>query len=269
MVKDLKPSTHRIWLEAEDSDHNKPRAEMILSVIPAPRPNPNLVLPQLQSPCSGVGPCAIHAKPSSTTIRFTWTGSSAVDSSAVSGWYYKFMIARDSLMVARIFERISSNNGILRTVTMPLSDLALLMQLTTADTFKVYMAAAIANDGLGQIWPGPSLPVLLIGEGFSTRVEEAGESERPDTYVLHQSYPNPFNAATMIAYDLPEKTKVTLTLYNTLGQRVKVLVDEIQEPGKRRVQLDAVGLASGIYFYQLKAEGRQIFTATRKLILVR
>jgi hypothetical protein len=269
-VKNLTPSAHTISLEAEDSDHNKPRDEMVLLVKPSPRPAAGLILPKLNSPCGMITGCTLQTdNRSSSTIEFDWSGTPVVDSSAVSGWYYKFLIARDTAMVGRIFERTSDNNGKLRTVLIPLSDFAALMQLTPSDSMDVYLAAAIANDRLGQVWPGPSISVRLIGEGFSTRVQDEKTFEEPKTFALYQSYPNPFNDATVISYDLPEKAKVSLALYNTLGQRIKLLVDAFQSPGKKRFVLNTAGLASGVYIYRIKAEGRQNFIAARKLILVK
>jgi hypothetical protein len=83
---------------------------------------------------------------------------------------------------------------------------------------------------------------------------------------LHQNYPNPFNPKTEVGYQTSEVSRVTLKVYDVLGREVATLVDEVQEPGFKSVQLDATGLASGVYYYQLRAGS---FTATRKTILIR
>ncbi len=95
------------------------------------------------------------------------------------------------------------------------------------------------------------------------------EPPLPDRMSLSQNYPNPFNLETRIEYALPQATRVRLTLYNLLGQEIHLLVDEIQEPGFKRVfwnGRDQRGfeMASGIYFLRLQA-GRQ--TLTRKVSL--
>jgi hypothetical protein len=75
----------------------------------------------------------------------------------------------------------------------------------------------------------------------------------PQETVLYQNYPNPFNPATMIRYVLPGRSDVTLTVYNTLGQRVAALVHETQERGFHQVSFEGGILSSGVYFYRLQA----------------
>ncbi len=88
----------------------------------------------------------------------------------------------------------------------------------------------------------------------------------PDRFSLSQNYPNPFNPGTTIEYSLPQPSYVTLTLYNILGQRIRTLVDEAKPAGTYTVRLDGAGLASGVYFYRMRAGN---FTATKKLVLLR
>jgi hypothetical protein len=86
------------------------------------------------------------------------------------------------------------------------------------------------------------------------------------TYTLHQNYPNPFNPATAIRYSIPTAERVTLTVYDLRGQEVAVLVNGHQNAGAHEVQFDARDLASGVYFYQIKAGS---FNATRKMLLMK
>ena len=93
----------------------------------------------------------------------------------------------------------------------------------------------------------------------------------PQEYALYQNYPNPFNASTVIAFDLPYNSHVTITVYNVLGQQVTTLVDGRLPAGNHRVTWNGTSssgtsVASGIYYYRLRADG---FTATRKMILVK
>lgn len=85
-------------------------------------------------------------------------------------------------------------------------------------------------------------------------------------YQLLQAYPNPFNTGTTITYDLPRSEYVHLKVYNVLGQEVARLVDEPKTVGRHRLIWDASALASGVYFYKIRAGS---FTDTKKLLLIR
>ena len=88
----------------------------------------------------------------------------------------------------------------------------------------------------------------------------------PLAYYLSQNYPNPFNPSTTIRYCLPQRSHVTLTVYNSLGQQVAILVNGEQEPGYHEVKLNGTNLASGVYFYRMQASS---FVETRKLFLIK
>ncbi len=87
----------------------------------------------------------------------------------------------------------------------------------------------------------------------------------PKSFGLFQNYPNPFNPGTTIKYELPRTSHVTLTVYDLLGKEVATLVNAVQEPGYKSVEWNAVGVASGVYFYRLRAGE---FVQTRKLLLL-
>jgi hypothetical protein len=84
--------------------------------------------------------------------------------------------------------------------------------------------------------------------------------------VLKQNYPNPFNPTTKITYTIPTASKVTLKIFNLLGQLVATLVDEQQEANTYVKEFDASHLASGTYFYQINAGN---FNSTKKMILMK
>jgi hypothetical protein len=87
----------------------------------------------------------------------------------------------------------------------------------------------------------------------------------PDVFVLQQNYPNPFNPSTVICYQLPKEENVSLTIFNTLGQRVATLVDEDKKAGTYQVKW-MPQLSSGVYYYRLQAGE---FVETKKLILLK
>ncbi len=96
-------------------------------------------------------------------------------------------------------------------------------------------------------------------------------SELPQQFELSQNFPNPFNPTTSIQYQLPENAKVSLAVFDVLGRRVQQLVDGDQIAGYYNLNFDARNLASGVYFYIIRAEsvsGNQ-FTQTRKMTLIK
>ena len=83
---------------------------------------------------------------------------------------------------------------------------------------------------------------------------------------MEQNYPNPFNLATAIAYDVPQPSDVTLTIYTLVGQEVEVLVDGRQQAGDYAVRFDGSGYANGVYLYRLEAGS---FVETRRMVLIK
>ncbi len=92
-------------------------------------------------------------------------------------------------------------------------------------------------------------------------------NELPREYILHQNYPNPFNSSTTIVYELPEKTKINVSLFNTLGQLTKTLVDAEQVAGYYTLLTNLENLSSGIYFYKIIADGNIV--DTKKMVLIK
>lgn len=86
------------------------------------------------------------------------------------------------------------------------------------------------------------------------------------SFALEQNYPNPFNPVTVINYQLPENTFVTLKVYDILGNEVKTLVNENQNSAIYKIDFDGSNLASGMYIYKLTAGN---YTSTKKMMLLR
>ncbi|HKI44562.1 MAG TPA: T9SS type A sorting domain-containing protein [Balneolales bacterium] len=95
---------------------------------------------------------------------------------------------------------------------------------------------------------------------------ESGRGQLPTGFSLEQNYPNPFNPTTTIRFKLPQASNVQLTVYNVLGQKVAVLVNNHLSAGTHLVQFNAKALASGLYFYQLKAGN---FVMNKKMMLIK
>lgn len=118
---------------------------------------------------------------------------------------------------------------------------------------------------------GKTISVLVDRLGkYSVReadAEQLAELEStPDSYRLSQNYPNPFNPTTTINYDLPQEGQVTIKVFDILGQEVATLVDGHFAPGYYKVTFDAERLATGVYFYQIKAGE---FKQLKKMMVVK
>ena len=87
-----------------------------------------------------------------------------------------------------------------------------------------------------------------------------------DHLKLYQNYPNPFNSQTTIGFDLPSASRVKLTVHNSLGEQVGILLDERRPAGFQEVNFDASSLGGGLYYYQIEAAHFQAF---KKMILAR
>ncbi|MCW8814161.1 MAG: multicopper oxidase domain-containing protein, partial [Chlorobium sp.] len=99
--------------------------------------------------------------------------------------------------------------------------------------------------------------------------KQAAENEIASVtdFRLEQNYPNPFNPSTTINFSVPnENTLVSLKIYNSLGQEVGTLINQIVPAGNHEVQFDASSLSSGVYFYTLNAGN---FVESKKMILMK
>jgi len=95
---------------------------------------------------------------------------------------------------------------------------------------------------------------------------EGDLADLPSEFALLSNYPNPFNASTLISYELPTDTHVKLEIYNLFGQKVATVVDGQQEAGYESVTWDASEVSSGLYFYKLTAGD---FTEVKRMTLLR
>jgi len=94
--------------------------------------------------------------------------------------------------------------------------------------------------------------------------------EAPKDYALYQNYPNPFNPATTIEFTLPEKSEVTLEVFNMLGEKVVELINGTMDAGYQKFNLNASGLTSGTYVYRLTAKGSgKTFMNVKKMLLIK
>jgi hypothetical protein len=109
---------------------------------------------------------------------------------------------------------------------------------------------------------------LVVDAGWMLNTEE---ETLPEVFALHNNYPNPFNPITNIRYDIPEVSDVRIDIYNINGQRVRTLVSREHQPGRYKIQWNAVNdsgspVASGMYIYKIHAKE---FVSVKKLLLMK
>lgn len=106
----------------------------------------------------------------------------------------------------------------------------------------------------------------------ATVTDVESENEIPTQYSLSQNYPNPFNPSTVIRYSLPFEGNVKISVFNSLGQVIDVLVNKSQSIGNYEVQWSAKYLSSGIYFYTIEAisaDNKHNFRDVKKMIFMK
>ncbi len=136
---------------------------------------------------------------------------------------------------------------------------------------SVYLEVFQFPDSTGppDQWPMQGHDNLMTRNyNFVDRVTAIRDDEQPlpKSYILTQNYPNPFNAATTIDFALPKPEHVTITVYDILGRRVEVLVDETLPAGNHQALWQADDYASGMYFYRMEAGD---LTLSRKMLLIK
>lgn len=111
-----------------------------------------------------------------------------------------------------------------------------------------------------------NLSYFTLGDVDSPLPVEEDNELLPQTFALEQNYPNPFNPSTVIKYQLPQNSFVSIIIYDVLGNRVIVLENKEQTAGYHSIPFDGSGFSSGLYFCTMKADN---FTSTIKMILIK
>ena len=128
------------------------------------------------------------------------------------------------------------------------------------------LITTLPGGGFGINPPGTTPPPTR----FTYLVQVTGitpvGNEIPNSFNLYNNYPNPFNPATKIKFDIAKQTNAKLTVYDLTGRQVAVIVDQQMNPGKYEISFDAAKYASGVYFYKLETG---YFTNVKKMLLVK
>jgi peptidoglycan/xylan/chitin deacetylase (PgdA/CDA1 family) len=132
---------------------------------------------------------------------------------------------------------------------------------TIASGNNAYLRTKIIPDG----------GIIIINKRVKT-TGIARKNLEPSIYSLEQNYPNPFNPSTRIRYSIPFESNVKVTVFNTLGEEVKELTNEMKGAGTYEVSFNSLGISSGVYFYSIAAnssDGKQSFRETKKMLVLK
>lgn len=132
------------------------------------------------------------------------------------------------------------------------------------ESFVLQLPQNSSGEDIEGVFRLHSAGVLYSEESVS--VEDGKQAEMPSEIKLYQNYPNPFNPTTVISYQIPSSSDVRLEVFDMLGRRVAVLVDDRVVSGHHEVNFDAANLASGMYIYQLRTES---YTLSNRMMLIK
>jgi hypothetical protein len=184
---------------------------------------------------------------------------------------YKFMSlgAADYVIEAKIpLDSMNTRNTKDDARFHPQNGMKIRMDITVHDADATNVregAISFSNDNNDTSYQGAEYwGYTWIGDQIAVGVKDA--TYTVTDYTLDQNYPNPFNPTTTVSYTLAKEGRVKLELYNALGQRLSVLVNEKQVAGRHSVTVDGRDLSSGIYFYRIESDD---FAQTRKMILMK
>jgi photosystem II stability/assembly factor-like uncharacterized protein len=122
---------------------------------------------------------------------------------------------------------------------------------------------SIVTDNSGNLWTGGN-------SGLLTTAPVSGinnDAFKPNSFALNQNYPNPFNPSTVISFSLPEKSKISLKVYDVLGRIVEVLSDGVLNSGIHKINFNGKKFSSGIYIYTLATDKGDIIS--KKMVLLK
>jgi hypothetical protein len=129
---------------------------------------------------------------------------------------------------------------------------------------SIVLSDATPNPTGGMVLRADALKCSLRQD--ATSVEKQQARGIPETFVIRQNHPNPFNPSTRIEYAVPTSGNVSLRVFDMLGREVAVLVDGMVEAGWYSVNFNAQNLSSGVYLYRLESRG---FAQTLKMVILK
>ncbi len=130
-----------------------------------------------------------------------------------------------------------------------------------------YIGISAYNGKIRPVWMGNSYSIVTaIVDSFYNIGISPISLEIPSAYALNQNYPNPFNPVTRISFGIPKSSNVRISVFNSSGEEIAVLVDEFLNAGLYEKDWNAEGVSSGVYFCILEAAG---FKESKKMIMLK
>ena len=145
-------------------------------------------------------------------------------------------------------------------------DVEMNQDIQNPSVMLLFESVATGDDGAN--------PVTSVAEGFgqfTVSLSSSADVVLPGKFALHPNYPNPFNPATLITYDLPAESDIQLVIYDLMGRKVKTLINDVESAGRKTAvwyATDDFGnpVSAGVYLYRLHGGDK---TFTRKMILMK
>ena len=189
------------------------------------------------------------------------------------GFYLKLWLRNDGQVATanNIKAVVSSNDPNITNITpseLSFGNIGPQQNVTSNDSVQFHTQndpdsvkiAVLIKSGNYPYW-GDSDTLYIVISGIEDQIANV-----PTKYSLGQNYPNPFNPITTIEFDLLKTSEVTLKVFNILGEELVTLVSDKLSAGSYSYEWNALGLASGVYLYRLKAGD---YVETRKMVLMR
>jgi len=189
--------------------------------------------------------------------------SDSGDTSRSSRWGYLYCQSECSFCLEVLEDSILGVNTTVKTFVD--------MALRPATVYDLAKGFGLIKSHGGEFYYHYGTTLLyakISGIEYGEKVNAIEELNQdvPLKYNLDQNYPNPFNSSSVITYNIPQATRVELWLFNPLGEKVRTIYSGIQPGGIHHAVLNGDNLSSGLYFYILRTENKQI---CRKCILIK
>ncbi len=173
-------------------------------------------------------------------------------------WYYAELEKKDGYIILRLYD--ADQNIIEETTPVSLDK----VNAMDDPVEYLYLGEPHTDDYEGDVRIDEI--ALLTPDNSGDIGDDALDGGIPKRFAVSQNYPNPFNPSTTIGFSIPTRSGVRITVYNILGQEIRILLNEEKQAGYYTVTWDVSAIAGGIYFYRITAGD---YTECKKMILLK